>query len=60
MTTDQESAELSGTTKASGKGKKLLERAWDALWGAGFEEATARQYVAWMLDYVLFHGKRRS
>ena len=50
--------ELSETTQASGKGKKLLERAWDALWRAGFEEATARRYVSWMLDYVLFHAKR--
>ena len=58
MATDQESVESSETTTASGKGKKLLERAWDALWGAGFEDATARQYVSWMLDYVLFHGKR--
>jgi integron integrase len=36
----------------------LLERAWDALLGAGLAEAVARQYVGWMRDYVLFHGKR--
>lgn len=58
MTTDLESGELSGTTNASGKGKKLLERAWDALLEAGFAEGMARQYVSWMRDYVLFHGKR--
>jgi len=35
-----------------------LERAWDALLEAGHAEATARQYVSWMRDYVLFHDKR--
>ena len=58
MTTDQESGELSATAKGSEKGKKLLERAWDALLGAGHAEVTARQYVDWMRDYILFHGKR--
>ena len=52
MATDQKSTEFSGTTQAVGKGKKLLERAWDALWAAGFEESAARRYVAWMLDYI--------
>ena len=58
MATDQESAEFSGTTKAVGKEKRLLERAWEALWAAGFEESAARRYLAWMLDYIVFHGKR--
>ena len=40
------------------EGKKLLERAWEALWAAGFEESAARRYLAWMLDYIVFHGKR--
>ena len=58
MSTDQKSGESSGPTNASGQGKKLLERAWDALLAAGLAEAVARQYVCWMRDYVLFHGKR--
>ena len=58
MATDQESVEFSGTTKAVVKEERLLERAWEALWAAGFEEAAARRYLAWMLDYIVFHGKR--
>ena len=58
MTTDQKPGESSRSGNASGNGKKLLERAWDALLEAGHAEATARQYVSWMRDYVLFHDKR--
>jgi hypothetical protein len=58
MATDQKSGEFSGTANAVGKGKKLLERAWEALWAAGFEESAARRYLAWMLDYIVFHGTR--
>lgn len=58
MATDQDSGESSETTTAAPKGKKLLDRAWEALWGAGFEEAAAQRYRAWMLDYIVFHGKR--
>jgi hypothetical protein len=58
MSRDQKSEELSQPSNAAGNGKKLLERAWEALLAAGFAEAAARQYVSWMRDYVLFHGKR--
>ena len=58
MATDQDSGESSETTTAAPKGKKLLDRAWEALWGAGFEEAAARRYRTWMLNYIVFHGKR--
>jgi integron integrase len=58
MGTGQERGESSEARAASGKGKKLLDRAWDALWGAGFEEAAARRYRTWMLEYILFHGRR--
>jgi len=58
MATLQESADLSMSPRAAGREKKLLERAWDALWAAGFEEGAARRYLAWMLDYIVFHGKR--
>ena len=54
----EKSGELSGGNSASGNGKKLLERAWDALLAAGLAEAVARQYVSWMREYVLFHDKR--
>ncbi len=39
-------------------GKKLLDRAWDALLAEGFAEAVARRYVSWMREYILFHNKR--
>jgi hypothetical protein len=58
MSTDEKAGKSAGPTNTSGQGKKLLERAWDALLGAGLAEAVARQYVCWMRDYVLFHGKR--
>lgn len=58
MTEKRESGEVAGGVVASGNGKKLLERAWDALMAAGLADETARQYVSWMRDYVLFHGTR--
>ena len=45
MFTEQKSGESAGPTNTSGQGKKLLERAWDALLAAGLAEAVARQYV---------------
>jgi hypothetical protein len=58
MTEKPESGEVAGTVATSGNGKKLMERAWDALVAAGTADGTARQYVSWMRDYVLFHGTR--
>ena len=55
---NEKSGEISGGNSPSGNGKKLLERAWDALLAAGLAEAVARQYVSWMREYVLFHNKR--
>ena len=55
---NEESGELLGGNSPSGNGKKLLERAWDALMAAGFADAVARRYVSWMREYVLFHNKR--
>jgi len=46
----EKSGELSGGNGPSGNGKKLLERAWDALTAAGLADAVARQYVSWMPD----------
>jgi hypothetical protein len=43
---------------APAQGKKLLDRAWDALLAAGFEQAAAGRYVGWMRQYILHHGKR--
>ena len=40
------------------QGKRLLDRAWDALLAAGFEQGAAGRYVGWMRQYVLHHGKR--
>ena len=40
------------------KGKKLLERAWDALLDAGVDGENARRLVAWMKEYILFHDRR--
>ena len=34
------------------KGKKLLERAWDALLDAGVDGENARRLVAWMKEYI--------
>ena len=54
--------ENSGTGVAAGagaaQGKKLLDRAWDALLAAGFERAAAVRYVDWMRQFILQHGKR--
>ena len=44
---NEESGELLGGNSPSGNGKKLLERAWDALMAAGFADAVARRYVSW-------------
>jgi len=41
------------------KGKKLLERAWDALLDAGVDLENARRLVAWMKEYILFHDRRQ-
>jgi hypothetical protein len=41
-----------------GRGKKLLDRALDALWNAGFDSDNAARYVSWMRQYILFHDKR--
>ncbi len=40
------------------KGKKMLERAWDAVLDAGVDGEYARRQVAWMKEYILFHGRR--
>jgi hypothetical protein len=40
------------------KGKKLLDRAWDALLDAGIDNANAKRLVAWMRGYILFHHCR--
>jgi len=58
MTEKPESGEVAGAVATAGNGKKLMERAWDALMAAGTADGTARQYVSWMRDYVLFHGTR--
>ena len=58
MTEKPESGEVAGAVATSGNGKKLMERAWDALMAAGLADGTARRYVSWMRDYVLFHGTR--
>jgi hypothetical protein len=58
MTEKPESGEVAGAVATAGNGKKLMERAWDALMAAGTADSTARQYVSWMRDYVLFHGTR--
>ena len=47
------------SSAASGQGeKKLLDRAWDALFAAGFGDAAAKSYVGWMRQFILFHGKK--
>jgi hypothetical protein len=48
------------TQTASGgtKGKKLLERATEALRAAGVNEAHAARAVGWMRKYILFHDRR--
>lgn len=53
---ERKTRRIIGGNSPSGNGKKLLERAWDALMAAGLAEAVARQYVSWMREYVLFHG----
>ena len=45
-------------TATASQGKKLLERAWDALLEAGFEQVVASRYVDRMRRYILFHNKR--
>ena len=56
MSTDQRSGESSGPTNTSGQGKKLLDRAWDALLAAGMAEAVTRPYVDWICTHVLQHN----
>lgn len=48
----------SRASSSDGRGKKLLDRAFDALWNAGFDSANATRYVSWMRQYILFHDKR--
>jgi len=45
-------------SSSKGRGKKLLDRALDALRNAGFDSANATGYVSWMRQYILFHNKR--
>jgi hypothetical protein len=59
MSTDEKSGKSAGPTNTSGQGKKLLERAWDALSGAGLAEVVARQYVDWMRHSTAFGIRRR-
>ena len=40
------------------KGKKLLERAWDALLEAGVDGENAKRLVGWMKECILFHDRR--
>jgi hypothetical protein len=51
-----ESGVTASTTQ--GRGRKLLDRALDALRNAGFDSDNAAGYVAWMRQYILFHNKR--
>lgn len=43
---------------SQGRGKKLLDRAFEALRNAGFDSANARGRVSWMRHYILLHDKR--
>jgi len=43
---------------SQGRGKKLLDRALDALRSAGFDAANGGRYVSWMRQYILFRDKR--
>ncbi len=45
-------------SSSSGRGKKLLDRALDALRNAGFDSDNAAGYVSWIRQYILFHGRR--
>jgi hypothetical protein len=54
---NQQSGKSSGESVAARNGKKLLERAWDALLAEGLTEPVARRYACWMREYILFHNK---
>ena len=58
MNVDQKSAVSPVQENSGTKGKKLLDQASEVLYTAGFEDAAARRYVAWMREFILFHGKR--
>lgn len=58
MMANQQSGKVSGCGIPSRNGRKLLERAWDALLAEGFAEPVGRRYVSWRRDYVLFHNQR--
>jgi hypothetical protein len=58
MMAKEKGVALSGGNGCSKNGKKLLDRAWDAMLAEGFAEAVARRYVSWMREYILFHDKR--
>ncbi|MFO7903588.1 MAG: hypothetical protein R6U98_13065, partial [Pirellulaceae bacterium] len=45
-------------SSCQGQGKRLLDRALDALRNAGFDSANATGYVSWMRQYIPFHDKR--
>ena len=60
MIANQRSSDSSGEESGPKRGRKLLERPWDALLAEGFAEAVARRYVSWMRDYVLSVPKRSA
>jgi hypothetical protein len=66
MSEEQESGESAGATHASGKGKKRLERAWDALLAAGFADGMVQEAriltnsAAKMLNGVAPQASRRG
>ena len=58
MNVDQKSAVSPVQENSGTKGKKLLDQASEVLYTTGFEDAATRRYVAWMREFILFHGKR--
>jgi hypothetical protein len=58
MSESQNQMNVSSSATAGQGGKKLLDRALDGLLAAGFEDATARRFVGWMRQFILFHGKK--
>ena len=55
---EQENEEGEMASSSEGRGKKLLDRALDALRNAGSNCDNATGYVSWMWQYILLHQKR--
>jgi len=58
MVDKRDSGKSSSGATGTNHGKKLLDRAMDAMLDAGFEQGPATRYVGWMRQYILFHNKR--